>query len=254
MSDSSFKVVIPARYASTRFPGKALAMLSGRPLIQHVYERARLSSAEVVVIATDDQRIADAARVFGANVEFTQSGHESGSDRIAEVVDKAGWGERQIVVNVQGDAPLISPASIDQVAGILAGNASAAMATLCTPIRSINEYGDVNVVKVVMDRSGRALYFSRAGIPAVAHGGRIDDVLPGVFRHVGLYAYRVSALRALTRERPCYLETSERLEQLRALWLGLEIRISVAEEELGPDVDTSEDLDAAERFLDRNAG
>ncbi len=247
----SFRIVIPARYASTRFPGKALAHLDGRPLLQHVHERAVASAAVEVVVATDDERIADAARSFGAKVAMTHGDHHSGTDRIAEVADRLGWGDQEVVVNVQGDAPFLPPADIGQVARLLAGHETAAMATLCTPIETEAEYNDDHAVKVVFDHSGRALYFSRAAIPARAHG--CHD-LPQAWRHVGIYAYRVDALRALTRTQPCEIELSEKLEQLRAMWLGMEIRVAVAAESLGPDVDTPEDLAAAERFIAHRTG
>ena len=251
MNKSSFRVVIPARYASTRFPGKALAPLAGRPLVRHVYERAVASDAVEVIVATDDRRIADAARDFGAPVIMTREDHESGTDRIAEVAETRGWGDHDIVVNVQGDAPFIPAADIGQVAGLLAGHDSASLATLCTPITDVREYEDENAVKVVFDRSGRALYFSRASIPASAHG---HAGLPAAWRHVGIYAYRVDALRRLTATPPCDLERTEKLEQLRAMWLGMEIRVAVAAEALGPDVDTPKDLDMAERFIASRKG
>lgn len=251
MTDSAtlFRVVIPARYASTRFPGKALAPLAGKPLIEHVFDRATESDAVEVVVATDDQRIADAAAGFGALVVRTRSDHESGTDRIAEVAGQRGWDDDDIVVNVQGDAPFIPPADIGQVAGLLAKHETASLATLCTPIEAEEDYADEHVVKVVFDQAGRALYFSRAGIPARAHG---VAGMPPAWRHVGIYAYRVDALRRLTSADPCELEQAEKLEQLRAMWLGMEIRVAVAAELLGPDVDTPEDLAAAERFIGEN--
>jgi len=167
------------------------------------------------------------------------------------VADRLGWGDREVVVNVQGDAPFLPPGDIGQVAELLAGHETAAMATLCTPIELEAEYNDDHAVKVVFDRSGRALYFSRAAIPARAHG--CHD-LPQAWRHVGIYAYRVDALRKLTRTPPCKIELSEKLEQLRAMWLGMEIRVAVAAEPLGPDVDTPEDLAAAERFIANRTG
>jgi len=242
----SFRIVIPARYASTRFPGKALALLDGRPLLQHVHERALASAAAEVVVATDDERIAEAARGFGAEVAMTHGDHHSGTDRIAEVADQFGWNDDEVIVNVQGDAPFLPSADIGQVAGLLAGHETASIATLCTPIETEAEYDDDHAVKVVFDRSGRALYFSRAPIPARAHG--CHD-LPQAWRHVGIYAYRVDALRRLTATPPCGIELSEKLEQLRAMWLGMEIRVAVAAEPLGPDVDTRDDLAAAERFI-----
>jgi 3-deoxy-manno-octulosonate cytidylyltransferase (CMP-KDO synthetase) len=250
MSNDSFHVVIPARYASSRFPGKALALLAGRTVLEHVWRQARRSAAADVVIATDDERIAAAARTFGADVALTRTSHRSGTERTAEVARLRGWPADAVVVNCQGDAPLIPPASIDQVAALLAAQPGAAIATLCTPIRSAEEYANANVVKVVCAADGRALYFSRAPIPSGSHAAA--DGAPGFpdsFRHVGLYAYRAGALRRLAAAPPCALEITESLEQLRALWLGLEIRVALADALLGPDVDTPEDLERAAEFL-----
>jgi len=249
VSELSFRVVIPARYESTRFPGKALALLHGRPLIQHVYERAISSGACEVFVATDDRRIERCARDFGAEVERTRGDHPSGSDRVAEVAATQGWPDADIVVNVQGDVPLVPPGSIDQVAELLAEHGCAAIATLRTPIARLEEYFDPNVVKLVCDSAGRALYFSRAPIPSAAHAQQDEGELPQAWRHIGLYGYRVGDLRRLTSANPCYLEQAERLEQLRALWLGMEIRVGIAREAHGPDVDTPEDLEAAARYV-----
>ena len=242
----SFRVVIPARYASTRFPGKALADLAGKPIVQHVYQSAQHSGAAQILIATDDQRIAEVARGFGADVAMTRNDHASGTDRIAEVADRQAWLDSDIVVNVQGDAPLIPGSSIAQVAALLAEQPLAAMSTLCVPVANDDEYRDPNVVKVVFDGSGRALYFSRASIPGLAHG---HTSRPIAWRHIGLYAYRVSALKELASAPPSELEQAEKLEQLRALSRGMEIRVGVAKESLGPDVDTPEDLIAAADFM-----
>ncbi|MDJ0927336.1 MAG: 3-deoxy-manno-octulosonate cytidylyltransferase [Gammaproteobacteria bacterium] len=244
---TGFRVVIPARFGSTRFPGKVLAPLAGRPMIQHVFDHAVQSGATEVVIATDDERIQTAAQEFGAAVAMTRADHVSGTDRIAEVVARAGWSDAAVVVNVQGDAPLLPPARIAQVANLLQEHSAADMATLCTAIDDQQHYFDANVVKVVMDRDGRALYFSRSPIPAAGHGDAVGAVES--WRHLGIYAYRVAALATLTSTGPCYLEKTEKLEQLRALWLGMEIRVGIARESLGPDVDTPEDLEAAARFL-----
>jgi 3-deoxy-manno-octulosonate cytidylyltransferase (CMP-KDO synthetase) len=255
MTDVSFRVVIPARFASTRFPGKALAALSGKPIIQHVYERAVGSAANEVIIATDDQRIADVATAFGADVVMTRAYHESGTDRVAEVAQQRSWDDAEIVVNVQGDAPLIPCESIDQVAALLAANESADIATLCSPILDPSQFYDVNAVKVVFDQVGQALYFSRAAIPAMAHDSkelsRDAQGDSGAWLHIGLYAYRVGALTRLAGVVPCELELREKLEQLRALWLGMEIRVGIATSEHGPDVDTPDDLAAAENFVER---
>lgn len=246
MSTVEFHVVIPARFASTRFPGKPLAVLAGRPVIEHVWRQAGASGAASVVVATDDGRIASAARGFGADVQLTDAAHRSGTERAAEVAARRGWADAAIVVNVQGDAPLIPPAAIDQVAALLATTPTAGMATLCTPISTAEDYRSAHVVKVVADQAGRALYFSRAPIPALGHGA---SGLPECFRHVGLYAYRSAALRTLAGAPPCSLEQAESLEQLRALWLGIEIRVAPARALLGPDVDTPEDLERAAAFL-----
>lgn len=257
MADAPFRVVVPARYASTRFPGKALAVLAGRPILQHVWQQARMSRAQEVVVATDDPRIAEVARSFGADVAMTAITHRSGTERAAEVAAGRGWSAGDLVVNCQGDAPLIPPAAINQVADLLATHPGAAIATLCTPIRHVADYLNPHVVKVVTGRDGRALYFSRAPIPAAGHGASValtDAVFPASFRHVGLYAYRVGALRAIAAAPPCALEQSENLEQLRALWLGLEIRVALAGSGLGPDVDTPEDLDRAAQFIARAGG
>lgn len=245
----SFRVVIPARFGSSRFPGKVLAELAGRPLIAHVCARALESGAAEVVVATDDARVADAAGTFGVRAMMTAAEHASGTDRVAEVAALAGWGADEIVVNVQGDAPLIPPASIRRAAELLETHPGAAIATLGTPIASLEAYLDPHVVKVVTDAQGRALYFSRSPIPARGHG-HADDALPRSLRHLGLYAYRAGALQRLSATPPCYLEQCERLEQLRALWLNMEIRVGIVAETHGPDVDTPEDLAAAAAFID----
>ncbi len=245
MSNKSFQVVIPARYASSRFPGKVLALLAGRTLLEHVWHQASRSAAAEVVIATDDERIASVARGFGADVVMTRTSHRSGTERAAEVASERNWPEDSLIVNCQGDAPLIPPACIDQVAALLATQPGAALATLCTPVRTIEEYHNPNVVKVVCAADGRALYFSRAPIPSASH----STDAPKSLRHVGLYAYRAGALRQLAAAPPCALEIAESLEQLRALWLGLDIQVGLAADLLGPDVDTPEDLARAAEFL-----
>ena len=246
MTSGGFNVVIPARYASSRFPGKAIAELDGKPMIRHVYDQACSSSAGQVVIATDDERIAAVAKDFGADVALTRADHESGTDRIAEVAQTRGWGDDSIVVNVQGDAPLIQGSSIDQVAALLAAHDSASLATLCAALKKPADVDDPNIVKVVFDAAGRALYFSRSPIPAVAHGGEPPS---GFWWHIGIYAYRIAALLQLARTPVCELEQTEKLEQLRALYHGMEIRIAVADALPGPDINTPEDLVAAERFI-----
>jgi 3-deoxy-manno-octulosonate cytidylyltransferase (CMP-KDO synthetase) len=242
-----FRVVIPARYASARLPGKALMSIGGKPMVQWVYERARASGAAEVLIATDDLLIVSAGHSFGAEVIMTATSHTSGTDRIAEVARKNGWPQSDIVVNVQGDEPLIPPALIGQVAALLERHPQAHIATLATPIESLEEFLNPNAVKVVADAQGRALYFSRAPVPwnrdGAATGLNSQRVFAGARRHVGIYAYRVGALLRVADLAPTALETTERLEQLRALESGLEIRVADALERPGPDVNTPEDFE-----------
>jgi len=248
-----FRVVIPARHASTRLPGKPLLPIAGEPMILHVQRLALRSGAAEVVVATDDARIRDACIAAGAMVEMTAAHHVSGTDRIAEVATRRGWAGDDIVVYVQGDEPLLPPVLIGQVAGLLAATPGAAIATLATPIRSEAEYLDPNVVKVVARPDGMALYFSRAPVPwdrdgsaqAPAAAGRHQ----GSRRHLGLYAYRVAALLKLATAAPAELERRERLEQLRALSLGLDIVVADAQEPPGPGVDTAQDLAHADAIL-----
>lgn len=240
----AFTVVIPARLGSSRLPGKPLADIHGRPMLAWVYQRASLSGAAEIIVATDDRRVVDACAAFGARALLTRDDHASGTDRIAEVAERCGWEDDHIVVNVQGDEPLIPPVLISQAAELAARDRDAAIATLVTPIFTEEERRNPNVVKVVLDRQGRALYFSRAPIPWPRDGG-----MPQSFRHVGIYAYRVSALRVLTAAGPCVLEEVEKLEQLRALWLGLGIAVAEAVEIPPPGVDTEEALREARRRL-----
>jgi 3-deoxy-manno-octulosonate cytidylyltransferase (CMP-KDO synthetase) len=241
-----FRVVIPARYASVRLPGKALLPVAGKPLVQWVYERARAAGAGEVLIATDDARILDAARAFGAEAVMTAASHVSGTDRIAEVARARRWPGSDIVVNLQGDEPLMPAALIGQVAALLESAPAADIATLATAITEVAELLDVNAVKVVADGSGRALYFSRAPIPwnrAGAPAGFASQTdAGGARRHLGIYAYRVRSLLRLAALAPSELETRERLEQLRALENGLTIQVADACEAPGPDVNTPADL------------
>jgi 3-deoxy-manno-octulosonate cytidylyltransferase (CMP-KDO synthetase) len=241
-----FRVVIPARFASTRLPGKALLPMAGKPMIQWVHERAARSRATQIIVATDDARIGSVAQSFGAVVAMTSASHASGTDRIAEVARAQRWGDTDIVVNVQGDEPLIPPTLIDQVAGLLQSNPAAHMATLCSPLTHLDALMDPNVVKVVADSKGRALYFSRAPIPWVrdsAPSGLASQTnFAGARRHIGIYAYRVGALLQLASLPPTPLENAEKLEQLRALENGFEIRVADAVEAPGPDVNTPEDV------------
>jgi 3-deoxy-manno-octulosonate cytidylyltransferase (CMP-KDO synthetase) len=246
---SGFIVVIPSRYASTRLPGKPLKDIAGKPMIQWVYEQAAHSGATEVIVATDDERIAAACRSFGARVELTSTEHASGTDRIAELARRFDWSDDQIVVNVQGDEPLISPLCIAQTARLLAWHPQAAIATLVAPLDSEAEFRDPNFVKVVTDKDGWALYFSRAPIPWPREGA-----LPkGALRHIGLYAYRAAGLKTISAAPLCALEDTEKLEQLRALWLGLKIIVANAAEPPTPHVDTEEDLVKIRRFLERAA-
>jgi 3-deoxy-manno-octulosonate cytidylyltransferase (CMP-KDO synthetase) len=239
-----FIVVIPARYASSRLPGKPLKDIAGKPMIQWVHAQAAQSGAREVIVATDDERIVAACRRFDAAVEMTSAAHASGTDRIAELAYRFGWHDEQIVVNVQGDEPLISPLSIAQTARLLARHSDAAIATLMTPLATDAEFHDPNFVKVVTDRRGWALYFSRAPIPWPRDGG-----VPAAQRHIGLYAYRAGSLKAISAAAPCALETTEQLEQLRTLWLGLKILVEEAVEPPSQHVDTEEDLEKIRRYM-----
>lgn len=243
----SFRVVIPARYDSSRLPGKALLPLAGKPMLQWVHERASSSQAGEVLIATDDERIATAARDFGAEVVMTSRSHVSGTDRIAEVAVQRLWKDTDIVVNVQGDEPLIPPPVIDQVAALLAKHARADMATLAARIDAVTDLNDPNCVKVVCDSEGRALYFSRAPIPW--NRDAVQTLTPATLRHIGIYAYRVGALKRLASLPPGRLEQIEKLEQLRALENSMEIRAALAVERPLADVNTAADLERAEQAL-----
>jgi 3-deoxy-manno-octulosonate cytidylyltransferase (CMP-KDO synthetase) len=249
----AYKVVIPARYASSRLPGKPLRELLGKPMLQHVYEAATQCAAGQVVIATDDERIEMVATDFGAQVCMTSSEHASGTDRLAEVVDKLGWSDDTIVVNLQGDEPLMPPALIDQVATDLAANPEAAIATVATPVVAVGEFFDPNVVKVVTNQAGYALYFSRASIPwdrdLLNNGAKALPIGIVPLRHIGIYSYRVGYLRRYADMRPCPLEQAEQLEQLRALWYGELIHVAEASQRPGPGVDTEDDVVIAEQLL-----
>ena len=241
-----FRVGIPARHGAQRLPGKPLLPLAGRPMIEHVWRRAMEAGAAEVVVATDDERIATVAKGFGAEVELTAPELPSGTDRCAVVAARRGWDDDAIVVNLQGDEPLMPPPLLRQVAELLARDPAAGLATLCTPIVTAAELQDPNVVKVVFAEDGAALYFSRAPIPWDRDGG---GGARGAHRHLGIYAYRVAALAQLTALPACELERIERLEQLRALWSGLRIRIDLAQVMPGPGVDTPADLARVEALL-----
>jgi 3-deoxy-manno-octulosonate cytidylyltransferase (CMP-KDO synthetase) len=246
--DTAFKVVIPARYASTRLPGKPLLEIAGRPMLQYVYEQALQSGADEVIVATDDQRILDAANSFGATVCMTSATHESGTERLAEVAGDMAWDDQAIIVNVQGDEPLLPPALIRQVAEGLASHPEAAVATLAYPVQQADEIADPNVVKVVLNNEGYALYFSRAPIPCRRDESVDTDSLPAL-RHIGLYAYRAGFLKHYQQLQPSPLEDAEKLEQLRVLWHGLKIFVAIASEMPGHGVDTESDLQRVEKIL-----
>lgn len=250
----SFNVVIPARHASMRLPGKPLLPIAGKAMIEHVYRRACESGAQHVLIATDDDAIEAACQGFGAQVQMTATSHASGTDRIAEVAAALRWDEEQIVVNVQCDEPLIPPAIIRQAAELLRLAPEAKIATLAEPIRSLDEYLDPNVVKVALAESGLALYFSRAPIPWNRDGataGLLSQAdCSNALRHIGIYAYRVGSLLKLSASSPSPLESAERLEQLRALWLGMSIKVAIAVESPGLGVDTEKDLEAVAAMIE----
>ena len=240
-ASAQFHVIIPARYASTRFPGKPLADLGGKPMVVRVCERAAASGAAQVYVATDDERIAAAVRAAGYRALATRADHPSGTDRLAEAARQLGLAADEIVVNLQGDEPLMAPALIGEVAAALERDRDAAMATACHPLQ--DDLANPNVVKVVLDARNRALYFSRAQIPHPREaGGRW-------YRHAGLYAYRAGFLQTYSKLEVSPLEKTEALEQLRALWHGYRIAVVVSEHDIPPGVDAPEDLEAVRRML-----
>ena len=250
-----FKVVIPARYGATRLPGKPLRRLLGKPLVQYVFENAVASGADEVVIATDDERIRKAAEGFSAAVCMTSAQHRSGTERIAEVAERNRYAADCIVVNLQGDEPLVPPVLIRQVAEDLAAHPEAAIATLCARLADAEQLFNPHVVKVVMDRQGYALYFSRAAIPWDRDGFAAGPAQPNpqaaYYRHIGLYAYRAGFLRDYVNQSPCDAEQLESLEQLRALWYGHRIHVAEALAETVSGVDTEEDFARVEEILRR---
>lgn len=248
-----FTVIIPARYGSSRLPGKVLADLGGHPLVRHTWARACESGADAVIIATDHAQVAAVCRDFGAHVRLTSSAHATGTDRLAEAVMGLGLADASTVVNVQADEPLLPPAMIRKVAENLEARPEADIATLCLPVNGAAELFDPNVVKVVRDARGYALYFSRAPIPwerdAFSRGRERLPTAGRHHRHVGLYAYRAGYLRRFATEPPCPLEEAESLEQLRALYGGCRIHVDVTTEALPPGVDTAADLERVRRLL-----
>ena len=254
-----FVVVIPARYASTRLPGKVLCDIGGKPLLQYVYDVGIASGADRVAIATDDDRVAAAAAVFDAEVIMTSVQHETGTDRLAEALRSMAVADDKVVVNLQGDEPLMPPALIRQVVSLLYDNAEASMATLCEPINEPNRIFDPDLVKVIVDEQGHAQYFSRAPVPWDRENftrGGMQQRGPSAhhFGHLGLYAYRAGYVQEFTQLPQCAAERLERLEQLRALYHGARIRVGIAVEPLGRGVDTPADLEYVRRvFAERFA-
>jgi len=230
--------IIPARYASTRFPGKPLVDLKGKTMIQRVYEGAsKCTSLDTVIVATDDERIYNAVKAFGGNVEMTSESHPSGTDRCGEVAEKY---EADVVVNIQGDEPLVNPGQIDTLCTAFE-DADVDIATLGHTQVSPEDLGDINRVKVVCDHSGNALYFSRSAIPSTERASDEERASFPFMRHIGLYAYRKATLQELVQLQPCALEEMEALEQLRWMYYGYEIRVIPTNIET-PNIDTPEDL------------
>ncbi|HET7835773.1 MAG TPA: 3-deoxy-manno-octulosonate cytidylyltransferase [Variovorax sp.] len=244
---TAFTVLIPARLASTRLPDKPLADIAGVPMVVRVAQQAALSSAASVVVAADDARIVDACRAHGVRVLLTRTDHASGSDRLAEACTQLGLADDAIVVNVQGDEPLIAPDLIDAVADTLAAHPDAAMSTAAHAIDSLEDFVNPNVVKTVLDARGHALYFSRAPIPwwrdgFAANGPTSLPSAPAPLRHIGIYGYRAGFVRGFPGLPPAPVETTEALEQMRALWHGHRIAVHVSAHAPGPGIDTPEDL------------
>ncbi|GJL80552.1 MAG: 3-deoxy-manno-octulosonate cytidylyltransferase [marine bacterium B5-7] len=252
---TDFDIIIPARYASSRLPGKPLRDVAGKTLLQRVYECASRSRASNILIATDDDAIRHVCEKFGANVVMTSPDHESGTDRLAEVVTRKGIEDHRIVVNLQGDEPLVPEQLIHQVADGLADDPDAAIATVSKEIRSQRDYTDSSVVKVVTDRHGYAMYFSRAPIPWARDDSGLASRWPNkparVYQHIGMYAYRAGYLKRFASEPPTDLEKVEKLEQLRALYNGERIRVLKASCLPGPGVDTIHDLESVIRIFER---
>ncbi len=247
----SYVVLIPARMNSQRLPGKPLADIHGKPMIQRVFEQAQLSQASRIVVATEDSVIYECVSGFGGEVVMTSSHHTSGTDRAAEACNSLGISADVSVVNVQGDEPLIPPACIDQVAMDLE-QSRCEMATLCQPLTELSQWQDPNVVKLTRNRFQEALYFSRAGIPfdrGNASGKEDAVVLSDCYRHVGIYAYSVSFLNQFVGWGTCKLEQIEKLEQLRALYHGARISASVARVEIPPGIDTPGDLEQVRQLI-----
>ncbi len=249
----AFRVVVPARFASTRLPGKPLLLIAGKPMIVHVLDRARESGAAEVLVATDDERIAQAVTSHGGRAVMTSPDHLSGTDRLAEVAEQEGWTDSDIIVNLQGDEPLMPAELVAQMGSSLEQHPEAGISTLATPITDAGELFNPNAVKVVLDDQGYALYFSRAPIPWARDAFALSrQTLPSgipYLRHLGLYGYRVGTLREMARTAPAAIERAESLEQLRALAMGVRIHVTVAAQAPGPGVDTQEDLERVQAVL-----
>ena len=255
---NDFSVLIPARMASSRLPNKPLADIAGLPMVVRVAQRAMLSQARQVVVAADDERIVDACKAHGVQSLLTRQDHVSGSDRLAEACQLLGLSDEAVVVNVQGDEPLMEPSLIDQVAQLLSERPEASMSTAAHPISQLADFCNSNVVKVVTDARQMALYFSRAPIPWWRDGQSLADPggapftelpSPAPLRHVGIYAYRAGFLSQFPQLPPTPIEQQESLEQLRALWHGHRIAVHTTEHAPGPGVDTPEDLQRVRALL-----
>ena len=252
MNTPLFHVIIPARYASHRLPGKALLDIGGKPMIQHVVERCNQSAAKSVVVATDDDRIVDVVKGFGGDAVLTSRDHPSGSDRIAEACRILGLEDQDIIVNVQGDEPDMPAALIDQVAQALASDGVASMATASTLLEDRSQLTDPSVVKVVTDRKGYAIYFSRATIPWVRSENSsklAETAIKYGRRHLGIYAYRAGYIKTFAARESCELENLEKLEQLRGIWYGDRILCVDAVDTPGPGIDTEQDLERARKAV-----
>jgi len=247
----SFVVIIPARYASTRLPGKPLVDINGKPMVVHVLERARESGAERIIVATDNEEVMAAVQAVGGEVCMTRADHQSGTERLAEVVEKCGFSDETVIVNVQGDEPMIPPAIIRQVADNLAARRDIGMATLAVPIESAEEAFNPNAVKVVMDAQGYALYFSRATIPwdRDRFAASRETIGDSFLRHIGIYGYRAGFIRRYVSWETSPLEQIEMLEQLRVLWYGEKIHVDVASVVPGTGVDTPDDLERVRQAM-----
>lgn len=251
----NYKIVIPARFASSRLPGKPLLEIAGQPMIWHTYQRALETKVgnENIYIATEDQRVYECAKAFGAQAIMTRADHESGTSRLLEVAQALCWSNDTIVVNVQGDEPLLPASEIAQVAQLLVDDRLADIATLAAPICTHTEVIDKNSVKVVLDQHNYAMYFSRAAIPFDRDSALIESQLPDTYlRHIGLYSYRVSALTTYSQTQPTQLEELEKLEQLRALYAGMKIKVATLDKATPQGVDTEADLETVREIFINN--